>query len=779
VSVYTGGLPTVGTSISTRKYTDAGVAVWGKNHGATVYAIAVDSAGNVYTGGARTGNLTTRKYDPNGTLLWSVDHGADVRGIAVDASGNVYAGGVLIPGVGSLRKYNAAGALQWTVNTLADVYCVAASSSGNVYTGGDMNEGTTHMFDTTGEEQWMADHEAVVAGIAVDGDGNVYTGGARTAGNLTTRKYSPAGNLLWSIDHGDAVFAVAAGSDGAVVTCGIDVSGVTTRKYTANGVQIWGADDGDVATSVAIGVSGSVYTIAGMTGTTRKRDPAGTSVWNVDHGMPATAIAVLEDVVVSEYDDVVAGPIVGAGIFWSDAVGWVDESEYLLMDNGMDVQRSMIDPLRGLASMGQAPLGTATGRFRNDDGRYSKTVAGSMAATYGLHGNPIQVTLSYQGGTPEVIFTGRIVEPQNTEAGEVATLYCRDEGETLLKQTASRIMNSGAQTGDLVATYLTEGGWTAVNGTDMQVDKGLFLVPFAYLEEDNLWSELQRLAASEAGLVFIDRLGLLRFWDSSHFDKLSSVATYDESLYGEALLRYDYQNKYNVIAVNYEPRQESQAATVFTLRRAVEVPIGGTATETFQFRWPLAAFDGYTLAAVTGGGADLSDDVSISPSVPQHAQSWTVEFTNANTVHAAYITTFEVAGRVAQGRPSEVYEADPDGVAGTKAARKLSLGGNFYIQTPGQARLIGNLLSDRLAEEVLTIQLVQCPALPTLELGDKLTVLASNHEIYGDFIITGLHYTFGPAAKCDITLVDAANLYGTSGYFVVGTSELGAGKLFY
>jgi len=488
-----------------------------------------------------------------------------------------------------------------------------------------------------------------------------------------------------------------------------------------------------------------------------------------------------EVMVAASIDETWDEPITHTGamleIYWDDA--WVDETDYLLMDGGFDVQRSMIDPLRGLASMGQAPLGTATFRVRNDDGRYSKTKSGSQAATYGLHGLPIRASLGYlteAGLEYEYVFTGRIVDPQNTEAGETATLYCRDEGETLMRQTASRMMNAGAQTSSLVATFATEGG-LGVN--DYTLDQGLFLVPFAYLEEDNLWQEIQRVAASEGGLIFIDRLGVLRFWNAAHFASLSSVATYDESLYAECLLRYDYDNCYNVVKVTYDPRQESEQATVYQLRRPVMVPIDGTVTETFQFRWPLAEFDTYNIAAVTGGGADISSDVTVAPAVPQNAQSWTVTFTNANTIHPAYITTFEVVGRVAEGRPAEVYEADPGDVAGSKEARVLSVGQNFYVQTPGQARLLGNLLSDRLSTEVLTMMLVETPALPTLELGDKITVQATNNEIDGDAVITGLHWTFGPAAKCDITCVDATNLYGDSGYFVIGTSELGTGKLFY
>ncbi len=474
------------------------------------------------------------------------------------------------------------------------------------------------------------------------------------------------------------------------------------------------------------------------------------------------------------WNDLVATPRAKVEIKW-DGANWTDESAYLFLNSGVEVRRSLVDPMRGLASMGSAPLGSATVKLRNDTGRYSKTVAASQAATYGLHKLPIRIGLSYDAVTYTTIFTGRITDARGTESGEVATISCRDEGETLMRQTVSRAMNLGAQTSTLIATYAAEAG---LDPGDYAADTGLMMVPYAYLEEDNIWTELQRVAASEGGLIFMDRSGLLQFWNAAHFDTLSSVQTFDEALYGELALSYDYDNSYNVVAVDFEPREQSEAVTVFDLRRPVSVPIDGTAVETFRFRWPVADFVSYSLTAVSGGGDDISTDVTIAPTTPQYAQSWEVTFTNANTIYGAYVTQFEVTGRVAEGRPTETYTANPGSVSG-KAIRKLDVAGNFYVQTPGQARLIGNLLSDRLATELLTLHMSGCPALPTLELGSKITVQGDNNDLDVAAIVTGLRFRYGPAATMEVDAVDATNLYGSSGYFVVGTSALGTGKLFY
>ena len=153
------------SSITTRTLNASGSAGWSVDHGDTVFAVAIDSDGNIYTGGNVISSKTTRKYNSAGIEQWSVDHGDWVRGIAVDSAGNVYTGGNRTGDL-TTRKYNGAGSLQWSVDHEANVYGIAVDSSGNVYTGGNSNGSvTTRKYDSDGDLQWNANHGSVL-GIA-------------------------------------------------------------------------------------------------------------------------------------------------------------------------------------------------------------------------------------------------------------------------------------------------------------------------------------------------------------------------------------------------------------------------------------------------------------------------------------------------------------------------------------------------------------------------------------------------------------------------------------
>lgn len=119
-------------------------------HGARIRAIQLDGAGNIYIGGdaVGAGKTVLRKVDPAGTLLWSAaadSARADLRdtvyAIALDGSGNVYTAGGKSVGGGLIRKYDAAGNLLWTQRPAGMPLSVALDGSGNIYTGGMLGAG--------------------------------------------------------------------------------------------------------------------------------------------------------------------------------------------------------------------------------------------------------------------------------------------------------------------------------------------------------------------------------------------------------------------------------------------------------------------------------------------------------------------------------------------------------------------------------------------------------------------------------------------------------------
>ena len=223
-----------------------------------VSCVAIDSVGNTYFGCvsrfALTQTYSTYKLDPNGYLIWAANHGASVYGIAVDTSGNVYTvgeavtdAGVIFPrdpyygggalgdrtGYYTLRKYNSAGVLQWSADHgmgyptatfffgQMDVYTIpVVYDSGYLYIGGATfnsftDESTysqwgalTKVNATTGAVVWRAAiqdpfdvYETAWYGvndIVLDGAGSVYVAGyfGHDTSKEVIRKFDTDGTQL-------------------------------------------------------------------------------------------------------------------------------------------------------------------------------------------------------------------------------------------------------------------------------------------------------------------------------------------------------------------------------------------------------------------------------------------------------------------------------------------------------------------------------------------------------------------------------------------------------
>lgn len=117
-----------------------GNLVWPYDTGDSTCGIDVDSDGNVYVGGIRSGNNSIWKLDDAGNLLWDYDTGDTVLAVCVDSEGNVYAGGIRTGG-NSVWKLDTDGGLIWSYDTGDQVNGIALDRHGNVYVTGSSSGG--------------------------------------------------------------------------------------------------------------------------------------------------------------------------------------------------------------------------------------------------------------------------------------------------------------------------------------------------------------------------------------------------------------------------------------------------------------------------------------------------------------------------------------------------------------------------------------------------------------------------------------------------------------
>ena len=306
------------------KYDSFGVEQWSKTWGGTgvdyVYALTLDTSGNIYVAGDtnssdRTAGIedqTLVKYDSSGVEQWSKTWGGTgtdtAFALTVDTSGNIYVVGFtnsagLTAGDydQTLVKYNSSGVEQWSKTwggTGADTAtAIALDSSNNIYVAGDtgssgltagLADQTLVMYNSSGVEQWSKTWGGTGSDYAndlvLDASGNIYVAGTTNSTGLTTGdydqtlvKYNSSGVEQWSKTWGgtgaDTAKALSLDTSGNIYVVGnANSTGLTAGdydqtlvKYNSSGVEqwskTWGGTGADTANDLVLDASGNIYVV--------------------------------------------------------------------------------------------------------------------------------------------------------------------------------------------------------------------------------------------------------------------------------------------------------------------------------------------------------------------------------------------------------------------------------------------------------------------------------------------------------------------------------------
>ncbi len=468
---------------------------------------------------------------------------------------------------------------------------------------------------------------------------------------------------------------------------------------------------------------------------------------------------------------------------------WVDETAYLILpvtgDEGLILGGSLAQLGRG-----QTPVAEMRVVVDNQDGRYSQTHAGSQAATHGIYQRRARFSAGFLDPLGEPVttqtFTGRIQDVREGQRQRRAELVVNCEAKDIQQIRMQALPQHNLRSDQIIQAIATSSGYY-----NLDLDHGYCVVPWWYSDDDDAYAEMSEVAESEMGVVWLDPAdGCLYFFAWDHWLNALSVTTYGLGPAGgvggfeDLQLSWDYQNALDQQVVHFQPQRKDPLDVAYQLTEALVIPPDSTKSEELKFFFP-CVFHSYEMVATTAGGEDLNADVSLHIAAPQSATSWYIEFTNANTRHAAVIRTFNVLGYPLAGLSSRRYShtAGSATVSRRSDTQPTPQRARFCIQTMAQARLIAELRAWRLQQPPAVYTVGPERFHPNVKPGAVITVAAAGGvaQIEKDLVVLHRQWRYGERFEMTLTCAARDDLYELTAaeYFRVGTSTLGVGALGY
>lgn len=482
---------------------------------------------------------------------------------------------------------------------------------------------------------------------------------------------------------------------------------------------------------------------------------------------------------------------------WDFDTSYTDESAYLESARGDMRLTPPADALTGgsgIVSSMSLILRNPAGRFsplRTDGALYSALANGA-----GYHA-PCYLEVSIDGGSNYYrVFTGVLKLPTEstltTRENPLINIEARSMEELYLQQRISDTMadfvaaHDAAYTeADYIDAWLQDAG---VDAGDISADAGMFVVPFAWLDDESAIEEAWNLAAACGGRLYADPDGTFIYENLAHWEtatrSASSQFTFTRDDFGGLSIRYDDSEIYNVITVETAPRVVGSVDVIWQSDDQIGIEPGQTIPFSARYDTPAYSVTGYELEARTAGGWSATSSITATPTY--YAQR--AEFTLANSGNEkAYITAFRILGLPVIGAPEQEQSRNSTDDGGNSAyftaargTRTKALRGNPYIQTPAHASTVAQFMLRRLEYPRVTLMLSGAHGQPAMRLSDRITITdASTLSSSQAAIVTGIAWSlsFRGGFTQDVEAIQVASLYPNTGnYFVVGTHALGSSR---
>jgi hypothetical protein len=411
----------------------------------------------------------------------------------------------------------------------------------------------------------------------------------------------------------------------------------------------------------------------------------------------------------------------------------------------------------------------------------------------GAYHRPVTLEVKIDAGSFVKVFTGVIKIPREgvpTVSGEATvTIECRSVDEQLLNlkistsQTAFVSNNTdGVTEAEIIAQWLAHSAvdWPSESA---EIDNGLFMIPWSWLDDESVLEEIWTLAAACGGRVYANPEGKIVYENATHWlQQVVPSETLTRDDYRDLKFRYDDGDLFSDVTVEASPRAPDDAIVMWSPENEEMVPSSATVTITARLKYPAYTISGVSYEGVTLGGTNITSDVTCT--YVAYAQRVELTFINANATYAARLYKLQVNGQPVVGAPILEEKRSSEAAFWTsRVKRNRSLRSNVYIQTRAHAAAIAEFLRDTHETPTLFYSISGTQGLPARRLGDLITINDSETmSAARNAYIIGIQWAFSQTGFTqDVEAVDSASIYQHTldEFFIVGTDELGSSKLLF
>lgn len=485
-----------------------------------------------------------------------------------------------------------------------------------------------------------------------------------------------------------------------------------------------------------------------------------------------------------------------------------DETNYVQSANGND---EMSNPNESVYA-GNGYTAEATVTLLNTNRRFSPS-ASPLVASGGIreyiqdgkfYGKKVRIYVVIDGDS-ELIFQGAVKEivelPRTSKTVGTVTLNCASHDAFLINRKLNTpssdtksFFETGKDEGELIARTLTLAGLS--DGTDFisqsygsgtpTIDRGLFTIPWYWLDSESPIEDCWKLAAACCGRFYYNPEDGKYYYKNAQFLGFapSSIVqeTITESNSDKIVPLYKDKELYKSVKVTIRPRQIGQRTVLWEPDEVLRILPGETLTLSAKLNAPVYEYSDLKVKVTNTGGFDITSDMTI-PTPSYYTQSVDFTITNNGAYHG-FIRQFQLIGRPLEGGETAFYESDALDTSywSGRNGKERKISENPYLQTLAQGEAIADMLAHRQGYFNEEFEVEGYRGVYILRNAWRVRIVNSTLGIDTEGIITSVTWRLDATGfSQDIKGIRGENLYQyTPGdYFIIGTHSGSSGKRYF